>query len=130
VSLLSESRKYGLGVHITNQYLSQLPEAVRDSVLGNVGTLMAFEVGMEDATILAKEFEPLTPADFMNLRRFNFYIRLMIEGKTSHAFSGVGLPPAPKAPSGAVQNDIENLNRLAYGYPRLLIEEKVGRYLR
>lgn len=128
-SLLSESRKYGLGVHITNQYLSQLPETVRDSVLGNVGTIAAFEVGMEDATILAKEFEPITSMDFMNLPRFHFYIRLMIAGKTSHAFSGKSLPPAPKDISKGIESDVENLNRLAYGFPRLLVEEKVGRYL-
>lgn len=130
ISLLSESRKYGLGVHITNQYLSQLPDTILDSVLGNVGTLAAFEVGMEDATILAKEFEPLTPADFIGLRRFNFYIRLMIEGKTSHAFSGVSLPPRKRVPSASEKRDVETFVRLAYGSPRALVERKVDRYLR
>jgi type IV secretory pathway TraG/TraD family ATPase VirD4 len=130
ISLLSESRKYGLGVHITNQYLAQLPEAIKDSVLGNVGTLVSFEVGMEDAQILSKEFEPIAAADFMNLPRFNFYIKLMIEGKTSGAFSGTSLPPEAAAHASAgIKENIETLNRLAYGSPRLLVEERVNRQL-
>ncbi len=130
ISLLSESRKYGLGVHITNQYLAQLPEAIKDSVLGNVGTLVSFEVGIEDATILAKEFEPLQAHNFMGLPRFNFYIKLMINGKTSNAFSGEGLPPEPSLGMHSVKEKIETLNRLAYGSPRLLVEERVNRQLK
>jgi type IV secretory pathway TraG/TraD family ATPase VirD4 len=133
ISLLSESRKYGLGVHLTNQYLAQLPEPVKDSVLGNVGTLISFEVGIEDATLLAKEFEPLTPAHFMGLPRFNFYIKLMIDGKTSPAFSGISLPPEiaiePMSESHAIQKKIQILNQLAYGSPQLLVEEQVRRQL-
>src|SRR5207244_2271759 len=65
ISLLSESRKYGLGIHLTNQYLTQLPEAIRDSVLGNVGTMLSFEVSAEDAKLLADEFAPIREEDFM-----------------------------------------------------------------
>lgn len=130
VSLLSESRKYGLGVHITNQYLSQLPQVIKDSVLGNVGTIAAFEVGMEDATLLAKEFEPVTAADFIGLPRYHFYIRLMIEGKTSAAFSGKSLPPAPIRAGDAEKGKIIALNQLAYGAPELLVRESVNQALR
>jgi type IV secretory pathway TraG/TraD family ATPase VirD4 len=129
ISLLSESRKYGLGVHLTNQYLAQLPESIRDSVLGNVGTIVSFEVGIDDATILAKEFEPLTPDQFMRLPRFNFYIKLMIGGKTSPAFSGTSLPPEPTDENSRMKHKIEILNQLAYGSPKLLVEEKVRRQL-
>ncbi|HEY4525078.1 MAG TPA: hypothetical protein VJL39_01785 [Candidatus Paceibacterota bacterium] len=121
VSLLSESRKYGLGVHLTNQYLTQLPETIRDSVLGNVGTILSFEVGAEDAKLLAGEFAPMTERDFMGLPRFNFYIKLLIDGKTSPVFSGMSLPPEPLegADSGG---HVKTFNRLAYGWPRELVE--------
>ena len=128
-SILSESRKYALSVHITNQYLSQLPEAIKDSVLGNVGTIAAFEVGAEDAQLLAKEFEPLEVADFMGLERFNFYIRLMIDGKTSHPFSGKSLAPSAGTDIG-IAEDVIALNRLAYGAPAVLVAQKVDEYLR
>lgn len=127
-SLLSESRKYGLGIHLTNQYLSQLPEQIRDSVLGNVGTLVSFEVGAEDARVLAKEFTPLSELDFMGLPRFHFYIKLMIDGKTSEAFSGRGLPPL-STDACARQEDIRAFNRLAWGWPRPLTEASIRHQL-
>lgn len=127
-SLLSESRKYGLGMHLANQYLAQLPDKVRQSVFGNVGTMVAFEVGVEDAKVLAREFAPITELDFIGLPRFNFYIKLMINGKTSEAFSGVTLPPEP-ARGEAVRHKVLALNRLAYGWPRLLVEKTIARQL-
>ncbi len=128
-SLLSESRKYGLGMHLANQYLTQLPDSIRDSVFGNVGTLLAFEVGIEDAEVLAREFEPMTELDFVSLPRFNFYIKLMIDGKTSKAFSGMTLSPEPVSGLFPSKEKVQILNRLAYGWPRLVVEETIRREL-
>lgn len=128
-SLLSESRKYGLGIHLTNQYLAQLPDQMRDSVFGNVGTLVAFEIGAEDAKIFSREFAPVTEFDFINLPRFNFYIKLMIDGKTTEAFSGMGLPPESTPETPSIKDAVVTLNRLAYGWPRLLVEETIKRQL-
>ena len=125
ISLLSESRKYGLGVHLTNQYLSQLPDTIKDAVLGNVGTLLSFEVGAEDAEMLSKEFAPVTMQDFMGLPRFNFYIKLMVQGKTSSPFSGVSLPPPAAHPSAVMSDTVRTYNQLRYGRPKLLIEEEI-----
>lgn len=130
VSLLSESRKYGLGVHLTNQYLAQLPETIKDSVLGNIGTLVSFAVGAEDAEILAKEFAPrVTALDVMNQERYNFYIKLMIDGHTNEAFSGQSLPPTPALSGADMTQKVTTLNRLAYGWPRVFVEETIKRQL-
>lgn len=129
ISMLSESRKYGLGVHITNQYLAQLPKNIKDAVLGNVGTMLSFEVGAEDAEILSKEFTPMTSEDFMNLPRFNFYIKLMIDGKTSSAFSGVSIAPEIPTYPLALKDDIINLNRLYYGHNDVLVDKIIKRNL-
>ncbi len=130
-SLLSESRKYGLGVHMTNQYFAQLPEKVQDSILGNVGTLLSFEIGVEDAEKLAKEFTPFTKDDFVSLERFNFYIKLMIDGKMSEAFSGVGLPPALLPQGGkTMTTKVKTISHVAYGSPKLLVEEQIKAQLR
>src|SRR3989338_10779656 len=128
-SLLSESRKYGLGMHLTNQFLAQLPESIRESVLGNVGTLMAFEVGAEDAKILSKEFSPISEFDFLGLPRYNFYIKLMIEGKTSEAFSGMSLPPEKVQADRSLPEKVTTLNRLVHGWPRTLVEATIQRQL-
>jgi hypothetical protein len=93
-SILSEARKYRLGLILAHQYISQLPEDVRDAIFGNVGSLVAFTVGPDDARFLAREFEPaLTAEDLMNLDRYYMAVRLMVDGTATPAFSAVGLPP-------------------------------------
>lgn len=127
-SMLSESRKYGLSVNLTNQYFAQLPKKIQDAILGNVGTLLAFAVGVEDAERLAKEFYPMEKEDFLNLERFNFYIKLMIDGKTSEAFSGISLPPLKQA-QAEHNRQIKLINQLAYASPKKLVEEQIKSYI-
>lgn len=128
-NLLSESRKYGLAIHLTNQYFAQLPVKIQNAILGNIGTILSFEVGIDDAENLSKEFYPMTKEDFLNLGRFNFYIKLMIDGKTSEAFSGISLPPSPPTYPENIEQ-IKLINQLAYANPRKLVEEQIRSYLR
>lgn len=90
--ILSEARKYRLSLILANQYLKQIDEKVRDAIFGNVGTLVSFKVGLEDARFLAEEFYPVfDQEDLINLPCYSIYLKLMIEGKTSKAFSGESL---------------------------------------
>ncbi len=94
-NMLAELRKYGVGMVLANQYLSQLEPEIRDAVFGNAGTIIAFRVGGADAGFLAREFAPTFDAeDFLSLPRFNVYLRLMIEGETSRPFSASTLDPS------------------------------------
>ena len=87
-TMISELRKYHVGLVLANQHLSQLDVAVRDAVLGNVGTLAAFRLGPYDAGLLAREFtDRFEPIDFMNLPNHHFFLRLMIDGAPSQPFS-------------------------------------------
>ena len=99
VLMLSELRKYRLSLVLAHQYLSQLELPIRDAVLGNVGTLIIFRIGANDAEILAQEFAPqFKPVDFTNLPNFHIYLKLMIDGKISPPFSAVTLPPSNSLP--------------------------------
>ncbi len=92
--ILSEARKYRLDLTITHQYIDQMPETVRDAIFGNVGTLICFGVGNQDATFLEQEFTPTFMAnDFVNLGRFEMYLRLQIDDMASLPFSAISLPP-------------------------------------
>jgi hypothetical protein len=94
VSMLSELRKYRVNLILTNQYLSQLDPEVRDSVLGNVGTLVSFRIGPADAAVLGEESAPeFSATDLMNLPNFRIYLRLMIQGMVSRPFSAETLTP-------------------------------------
>jgi len=90
---LSECRKYGLGLVAASQHLQQLTDEIRASIFGNVGTIISFRLGAEDSRYMLREFYPLfTEADFIHLARFAFYIKLCIDGETSHGFSAISLP--------------------------------------
>ena len=87
-SMLSELRKYRVGLILAHQHLSQLDPAIQDAVFGNVGTIVSFRVGAADAAYLAREFQPkFSVEDLIRLPRFHIYLRLMIDGETSAPFS-------------------------------------------
>lgn len=93
-TMVSELRKYRVGLVLANQHLGQLTDQVHDAVLGNVGSLVCFRVGPGDAAVLAKEFgERLDPIDFTNLPNHHIYLRLMIDGAPSRPFSGRTILP-------------------------------------
>jgi len=95
-SMLSELRKYRVGLVLAHQYLSQLDEQVRDAVLGNVGTLVCFRVGAVDAEVLEKEFYPeFRTTDLVSLPNYHIYLRLMIDGRVSRPFSAETIPLWP-----------------------------------
>lgn len=86
--ILAEARKYGLSLFLCHQYIEQLDERVRAAVFGNVGTIISFRVGAIDAEYLAREFYPVfDERDLANLPRFSMYLKLMIDGTASEAFS-------------------------------------------
>lgn len=93
--MLSELRKYKLGLVLATQYTSQLDPDVREAIFGNVGTIMSFRVGATDAAIISKQFGADVPSerDLLNLPNYEMYLRLMIDGTQSKPFSARTLPP-------------------------------------
>ena len=93
-NMISELRKFGLGLTVAHQHLYQLSPEVRHAVLGNAGTLISFRIGPEDAAIIAKEFEPVFSAyDLVNLPNHDIYLKLMIGGTPTRPFSATTLRP-------------------------------------
>jgi type IV secretory pathway TraG/TraD family ATPase VirD4 len=93
VNMFSELRKFKVGMILAHQYMHQLDDQIKHAVLGNVGTIISFRIGTEDAGILAKEMYPdFEPEDFINLPNHKIYLTLMIDGKPSRPFSGYTIP--------------------------------------
>jgi len=87
-SMLSELRKQRVAMIFANQFQAQLDPNVRDAILGNVGTIISFRIGVNDAEVLEKEFYPVFSAkDLISLPNYHIYVRLMIDGKVSQPFS-------------------------------------------
>jgi hypothetical protein len=94
-NMLSELRKYRVGMILTHQYLNQIEPQVRESVLANAGTIISFRLGVSDAEILEKEMYPeFSMRDLVNLPNYSIYLKLMIEGVVSRPFSAETRLPA------------------------------------
>ena len=132
-NILSEARKYRLNLIIAHQYTAQLENKdgskVRDAVFGNVGTMIIFRVGADDADFLEKEFEPeFTAQDLVNLPNYHVYLKLMIDGVTSRPFSASTLPPIKVDPTAGVKDKIIESSRALYTKSREDVEEEIMRW--
>lgn len=129
-SILSEARKYSLNIAgMANQFISQLPENMASAILGNVGTLIAFTVGSEDAEILEREFRPEFNADDLQiLPNYNVYLKLSINGSTSTPFSAETVPPI-EPNELSPRNKIVDQTRQRYCVDRKMIESRIEKWL-
>jgi energy-coupling factor transporter ATP-binding protein EcfA2 len=91
--ILAEARKYKLSLFLAHQYIEQIHEKIRYAIFGNVGTMIIFRVGADDARQLVQEIHPpFTEEDLVNLPKYSMYLKLMIDGATSKAFSAETIP--------------------------------------
>jgi len=122
--ILSEARKYGLNLVLTHQYIEQLDERIRAAIFGNVGTIISFRIGAEDAKYLAREFSPVfDEADLINLPNFHMYLKLMIDGVTSQPFSAITL--RLREINTSHKEEIIEFSRKRYTRPRTAVEREI-----
>ncbi|MBU3935076.1 type IV secretion system DNA-binding domain-containing protein [Patescibacteria group bacterium] len=94
IKILSEARKFRLNLIMANQYMAQLDKTIQDAIFGNVGSLMSFVVGNQDAFVLEKEFGKEFPGtDLVKLGKYQIVTRLSIDSETSNPFYAHTLPP-------------------------------------
>ncbi len=106
-TILSEARKYKLSLIVANQYTSQLDETIKDAIFGNVGTIFAFTLGYDDASVMTSQFkEVVSTNDLISLPKFTAYTRLMVDGISSDPFSMKTLPPF------ALEGDVEHIEKI------------------
>jgi hypothetical protein len=125
--ILSEARKYRLCLTIAHQYVGQLDEVVRKTVFGNVGSMISFRVGAEDAVILSEEYTPIFGVrDIINLGVREFYLKMSIDGELTEAFSGRTMSIAynPKD----YTREIIDASRAAYCMPREQVETMLQKW--
>lgn len=129
--ILSEARKYGLGLIIAHQYIGQLvargDTAIKDAVFGNVGTVISFKIGSEDAEVLQKEFAPTFDAyDLINVEKYTAYIKLLISNTASRPFTIRTPWPLAGQENLELASNVRQLSRLKYGQDRSLVEAEIS----
>ncbi len=128
--ILSEARKYRLDLILAHQFLAQLVKngdtRVRDAIFGNVGTLVSFRIGVEDAEIISKQMAPVvTEYDLVNMPKYTAYMRLLIDNTAAPAFNFN--PIMPEKGNFELAQAIKELSALKYGRDKRLIDEDILR---
>ena len=131
-SILSEARKYRLSLIMAHQYIAQLTKTpsghddtrVRDAVFGNVGTLLSFKVGADDAEYLAKEYAPLlSEQDILGIANYSAYIKLNINNTTSRPFSLKSIWD-PQG-SDKMSEVLKKYSRMKYGRKKMFVDQEI-----
>jgi hypothetical protein len=130
--ILSEARKYALSLVIAHQYIGQLSKdnntEIKDAVFGNVGTMVSFKIGSEDAEFLVKEFEPVfNEYDLINIDKGTAYIKLLIDNSAARPFSLRTIWPLVGQKREGMGERIRSLSRLKYGQNSRLVEAEIAR---
>jgi hypothetical protein len=122
--ILAEARKYKLSLFLAHQYIEQIHEKIRYAIFGNVGTMIIFRVGAEDAKQLVQEVHPtFSEEDLINLPRYSMYLKLMIDGTSSKPFSAntTAIPLI----NTSYKSEIIEYSREVYGTRKEAIEEEI-----
>ncbi len=128
-TILSEARKYRLCLTVAHQFIAQLKDPIRDAIFGNVGSLVAFRVGPNDAEFLEKQFNPVfNENNLVNIDNLNAHVKLMIEGQVVSPFI-LFVPFPEKGTRENIQN-VKELSRMLYGKPREDVENEAYTRLR
>lgn len=123
-SILSEARKYKLSLNMAHQYLSQLPDDIKGSVLGNVGSMAVFRISPEDAEVLVKRLEPtFGVSDILKLDNRNAYISMLVDGVPAKPFN-IRTPDLPQGNQQIIES-LKELSFLKYGRPRDEVEKEI-----
>jgi hypothetical protein len=128
-AILSEARKYRLGLVLSHQYLDQLRPGIRDAILGNVGSVVSFRTGHQDADRMALEFGGAFPGSrFSELNNHEILVRLLSGGQVVPPTAGMSLPPIWE-PTGRGEHILAR-SRSRFGRTRTEVEDKIRRWLK
>lgn len=124
-SILSEARKYRLNLILGNQFMTQLTEKIREAIIGNVGTVISGRIGITDAEILEKKFQPTFDAeDLTKLPNHESITSVMIKNVPSAPFSMAWIPPMGEM-NTQLSGALKRLSSAKYGRPRAQVEKEI-----
>lgn len=131
--ILSEARKYRLSLNMAHQYIAQLEgkdgkSKVKDAVFGNVGSMMAYKIGAQDAEYMAKEMAPVfSEQDLVNMDKYKAVMKLSIDTQPSRPFSITPLNPYLEKGDYEAAQAYKQLSRLKYGRDREFVDREILR---
>ncbi len=130
-TILSEARKYRLNLVIGHQFIAQLIDKIKDAVFGNVGSLMIFRIGADDAEFLVKQFAPVfSQNDLMNIDNMNAHVKLLVNGQTANPFNLRIGTTSWGGGNRELAEKLKEYSRMKYGVDRQTVEDDIYKRLR
>lgn len=124
-SILSEARKYRLNLVLGNQFMTQLTDKIREAIIGNVGSVISGRIGVTDAELMVKKYQPVFDAeDLTKLPNFQSIASVMINNVPSPPFSMTLLPPMTQT-NNQLGDAMKRLSATKYGFARAVIEKEI-----
>ena len=124
-SILSEARKYKLSLIMGNQFMTQLTDKIREAIIGNVGTVISGRIGVTDAELMVKKFQPTFDVDDLaKLPNFQSITSVMINNVPSAPFSMNWIPPMGQV-NNQLRDALVRLSAAKYGRPRAVVEKEI-----
>ena len=124
-SILSEARKYRLNLILGNQFMTQLTDKIREAIIGNVGTVISGRIGVTDAELMVKRFQPVFEAeDLIKMPNYQSVTSVMINNVPSAPFSLNFVAPMGQ-PNPQLNDALKRLSAAKYGKPRAVVEKEI-----
>jgi hypothetical protein len=132
-SILSEARKYRLSLNVAHQYLSQIDTSgqkkgvnLKDAIFGNVGTMMSYKIGAQDAEPMSKEFAPyFTDQDLINIDKYKAVMKLSVDTQPSKPFSIIPENPYTEVGDKEFAKAVKQISRLTFGRSKKFVEKEI-----
>jgi len=122
--ILSEARKYKLVLILAHQFIGQLKEEISKAVFGNVGSMVSFRIGPEDAEFMQKQFEPVfTANDLVNVDNYNCFVKILINNVLTKPFNMKTYPPTQG--DREIANALKELSRLKFGRDKTIVNREI-----
>lgn len=134
-SILSEARKYRLGLVLAHQYLGQLEQSnaltksslnLKQAIFGNVWSVMSYKVWPEDGEFMAKYFQPtFSDADLINMDKFKWVMKLAVDNQPTTPFSIIPTNPYLESGDPKIAKALIELSRLKYGRDQAFVSKEI-----
>lgn len=134
-SILSEARKYRLGLVLAHQYLGQLEQSnaltksslnLKQAIFGNVWSVMSYKVWPEDGEFMAKYFQPtFSDADLINMDKFKWVMKLAVDNQPTTPFSIIPTNPYLESGDPKIAKALIELSRLKYWRDQAFVSKEI-----
>ncbi len=123
-TILSEARKYRLNLILAHQYMPQLREEIKNAVMGNVGTVASYRIGVDDAEFMERQFSPnFSKFDLGNIDNYQYIIRMLINNRVTSPFKIAAPKPSPG--DAGVAMKARKISKVKHGRPKAIVEREI-----